>query len=206
MSLYLTPHATAVNDALAVARATGLPDRRDDDRRGGRFRHHQRGPHLGRGAAVRRSGPGVHHLPRQRPLRRRLGVHQADHRRVGRRDRRPPRHVRSPPSAASASRSRTRRSTAASSPTSTRIDSKLHSPVAASTDDGYVLFLSRVTKAKGVDDLIDGYAASHASDQVPLVIAAPAPRHRRCEPAPRRRQPPTGSCSSTMSTTTRRRS
>jgi glycosyltransferase involved in cell wall biosynthesis len=43
------------------------------------------------------------------------------------------------------------------------------------TDDGYVLFLSRVTKAKGVDDLIDGYAASHASDLVPLVIAGTGP-------------------------------
>jgi glycosyltransferase involved in cell wall biosynthesis len=43
------------------------------------------------------------------------------------------------------------------------------------TDDGYVLFLSRVTKAKGVDDLIDGYAASHAGDLVPLVIAGTGP-------------------------------
>jgi glycosyltransferase involved in cell wall biosynthesis len=41
--------------------------------------------------------------------------------------------------------------------------------------DGYVLFLSRVTKAKGVDDLIDGYAASHSADLVPLVIAGTGP-------------------------------
>jgi glycogen synthase len=37
--------------------------------------------------------------------------------------------------------------------------------------DGYVLFLSRVTKAKGVHDLIEAYAASRARDRVKLVIA-----------------------------------
>ena len=37
--------------------------------------------------------------------------------------------------------------------------------------DGYVLFLSRVTKAKGVHDLIAAYAASRARDRVKLVIA-----------------------------------
>lgn len=41
--------------------------------------------------------------------------------------------------------------------------------------DGYALFLSRVTKAKGVDDLIDGYSASHTRDAVPLVIAGTGP-------------------------------
>jgi glycogen synthase len=37
--------------------------------------------------------------------------------------------------------------------------------------DGYVLFLSRVTKAKGVHDLIEAYAASRARDRVKLVVA-----------------------------------
>lgn len=37
--------------------------------------------------------------------------------------------------------------------------------------DGYVLFLSRVTRAKGVLDLIDAYAASRARDRVKLAIA-----------------------------------
>ena len=37
--------------------------------------------------------------------------------------------------------------------------------------DGYVLFLSRVTKAKGIHDLIAAYAASRARDRVKLVIA-----------------------------------
>ncbi len=41
--------------------------------------------------------------------------------------------------------------------------------------DGYVLFLSRLTKAKGVDDLIDGFAASRAADDLPLVIAGNGP-------------------------------
>ncbi|MEM7325134.1 MAG: glycosyltransferase [Actinomycetota bacterium] len=39
------------------------------------------------------------------------------------------------------------------------------------TVDGYVLFLSRITPAKGVDDLIDGYVRSGAKDHVRLVIA-----------------------------------
>jgi glycosyltransferase involved in cell wall biosynthesis len=37
--------------------------------------------------------------------------------------------------------------------------------------DGYLLFLSRVTPEKGVDDLIDGFARSAANDRVRLVIA-----------------------------------
>ena len=41
--------------------------------------------------------------------------------------------------------------------------------------DGYVLFLSRLTKAKGVDDLIDGFAASSAPESMRLVIAGNGP-------------------------------
>lgn len=41
---------------------------------------------------------------------------------------------------------------------------------------GYVLFLSRLASAKGIDDLIDGYAASAAKDQVDLVIAGRGPQ------------------------------
>jgi glycogen synthase len=37
--------------------------------------------------------------------------------------------------------------------------------------DGYVLFLSRVTPAKGVHDLIAAYAGSRARDRVRLVVA-----------------------------------
>lgn len=41
--------------------------------------------------------------------------------------------------------------------------------------DGYVLFLSRISPEKGVDDLIEGFARSTASDLVDLVIAGNGP-------------------------------
>ena len=41
--------------------------------------------------------------------------------------------------------------------------------------DGYVLFLSRLAKAKGVDDLIAGFARSRARHHVKLVIAGNGP-------------------------------
>jgi glycosyltransferase involved in cell wall biosynthesis len=41
--------------------------------------------------------------------------------------------------------------------------------------DGYVLFLSRLTKAKGVDDLINGYVMSPASNRVKLAICGTGP-------------------------------
>ena len=70
--------------------------------------------------------------------------------------------------------------------------------------DGYVLFLSRLAHAKGVDDLIAGFAASAACGG-PDAWSSPATGRRpstctRSPPAPR---PPTGSSSSTTSTTTR---
>lgn len=45
--------------------------------------------------------------------------------------------------------------------------------------DGYVLFLSRLSEAKGVDDLIDGYARSAASERVRLVVAGNGPEAPR---------------------------
>jgi glycosyltransferase involved in cell wall biosynthesis len=41
--------------------------------------------------------------------------------------------------------------------------------------DGYVLFLSRIASAKGVDDLIDAYAGSRSAERVPLVLAGRGP-------------------------------
>ncbi|MDO5682258.1 MAG: glycosyltransferase [Propionibacteriaceae bacterium] len=41
--------------------------------------------------------------------------------------------------------------------------------------DGYILFLSRLSPAKGVDDLIEAYAGSRAKDKVRLVIAGRGP-------------------------------
>ena len=49
------------------------------------------------------------------------------------------------------------------------------SPVAVSATTATSCSFHAVTKAKGVDDLIDGYAASHTSDRVPLVIAGTGP-------------------------------
>jgi glycosyltransferase involved in cell wall biosynthesis len=43
------------------------------------------------------------------------------------------------------------------------------------TRDGYVLYLSRLVAAKGVDDLIAGYARSEAAGEVRLVIAGNGP-------------------------------
>ena len=40
---------------------------------------------------------------------------------------------------------------------------------------GYVLFLSRLARAKGVDDLIEGFARSRASEGVRLVVAGTGP-------------------------------
>lgn len=44
---------------------------------------------------------------------------------------------------------------------------------------GYVLFLSRLSKAKGVDELIDGFGRSGSSGRVPLVIAGTGPEAGR---------------------------
>ncbi len=43
------------------------------------------------------------------------------------------------------------------------------------TAGSYVLYLSRLAPAKGVDDLIAGYVASAAAEQMPLVIAGRGP-------------------------------
>ena len=47
--------------------------------------------------------------------------------------------------------------------------------------NGYVLFLSRITLAKGVDDLIAAYRKSAAYQQVPLVIAGDGPERTMVE-------------------------
>ena len=49
------------------------------------------------------------------------------------------------------------------------------------TADGYVLFLSRLAHAKGVDDLIAGFAASRAADSLRLVIAGNGPDASRLQ-------------------------
>lgn len=49
------------------------------------------------------------------------------------------------------------------------------------TADGYVLFLSRLAHAKGVDDLIAGFAGSRAADGLTLVIAGNGPDATRLQ-------------------------
>ena len=77
---------------------------------------------------------------------------------------------------------------------------------AGSIRNGYVLYLSRLAHAKGVDDLIDGFAASPACDDLRLVIAGNGPQAEQLRALRGRHpRPPTGSSSSTTSTTTRSR-
>ncbi|GLI28524.1 hypothetical protein ARHIZOSPH14_27660 [Agromyces rhizosphaerae] len=56
-------------------------------------------------------------------------------------------------------------------------ESELEARLAARglTRDGYILFLSRLTKAKGVDDLIAGFEKSAASTSQQLIIAGRGP-------------------------------
>lgn len=49
------------------------------------------------------------------------------------------------------------------------------------TADGYVLFLSRLAHAKGVDDLIAGFAQSRACDDLRLVVAGNGPDASRLQ-------------------------
>lgn len=49
------------------------------------------------------------------------------------------------------------------------------------TPDGYVLFLSRLAHAKGVDDLIEGFAASTLAADLQLVIAGNGPDAARLQ-------------------------
>ena len=71
--------------------------------------------------------------------------------------------------------------------------------------DGYVLFLSRLAQAKGVDDLIDGFAAQPGRRTDPGHRRQRAAGRRAAGPWPPRPARRTGSSSSTTSTTTRSR-
>ena len=69
--------------------------------------------------------------------------------------------------------------------------------------DGYVLFLSRLAHAKGVDDLIAGFAASSASADLTLVIAGDGPQAEYLHEVAAASPAAVGSVSWTTSTTTR---
>ena len=71
--------------------------------------------------------------------------------------------------------------------------------------DRYVLFLSRPSKAKGVDDLIAGFSRSRSRHHVQLVIAGTGPRPWPSDRRRRRLRPHIASCSSTTCPTRRSR-
>jgi len=174
MSLYLTPHATAVNDALAVARATGLPtDVTTIAEAVGSditnvVRTSVEEQLFGAAAQVFATYLANDQCVAVSEFTKQIIVQSAE-------------AIDARHGTAFAAQCRDRVAIsypAIDSRQFTELDTdRLEAALARRglTDDGYVLFLSRVTKAKGVDDLIDGYAASHASDQVPLVIAGTGP-------------------------------
>ena len=174
MSLYLTPHATAVNDALAVARATGLPtDVTTIAEAVGSditnvVRTSVEEQLFGAAAQVFATYLANDQCVAVSEFTKQIIVQSAE-----------AIDARHGTTFAAQCRDRVAISyPAIDSRQFTELDTdRLEAALARRglTDDGYVLFLSRVTKAKGVDDLIDGYAASHASDQVPLVIAGTGP-------------------------------
>jgi glycosyltransferase involved in cell wall biosynthesis len=174
MSLYLTPHATAVNDALAVARATGLPvDVTTIAEAVGSditnvVRTSVEEQLFGAAAQVFTTYLANDVCVAVSEFTKELIVDSAE-------------AIDACHGTSFAARCRERVAIsypAIDSRQFTDLDrGRLDATLARRglRDDGYVLFLSRVTKAKGVDDLIDGYAATHAKAQVPLVIAGTGP-------------------------------
>jgi glycosyltransferase involved in cell wall biosynthesis len=174
MSLYLSPHATAVSDALAVARASGLPtDVTTIAEAVGSditnvVRTSVEEQLFGAAAQVFTTYLGHDHCVAVSEYTKQLIVEAAE-------------AIDARHGTTFAERCRDRVGIsypAIDTRQFTDIDRSRLDDVLARRglhDDGYVLFLSRVTKAKGVDDLIDGYAASHARDLVPLVIAGTGP-------------------------------
>jgi len=174
MSLYLTPHATAVSDALGVARATGLPTDvvTIAEAVGSDITNVVRTcveeQQFGAAAHVLTTYLGNDHCVAVSEFTKELIVDAAA-------------AIDARHGTTFAARCRERVGIsypAIDSRTFTGLDRGALPDVLAGrglTEDGYVLFLSRVTKAKGVDDLIDGYAASHTRHRIPLVIAGTGP-------------------------------
>jgi glycosyltransferase involved in cell wall biosynthesis len=174
MSLYLTPHATAVTDALAVARATGLPTDVTTiaEAVGSDITNVVRTcveeEQFGAAAQVFTTYLGQDHCVAVSQFTKDLIVDAAE-----------AIDARHGTTFAAQCRERVAISyPAIDSRQFTDLD-RSHLPDVLArrglSPDGYVLFLSRVTKAKGVDDLIDGYAAGHVRHTMPLVIAGTGP-------------------------------
>ena len=88
------PHAARHDRRRCPARrpVDRVADGSHDDRRGGRLRHHERGPVLRRVWALRCCGTPVLQLPLERPVRRGVGVHTRHHHHGRHRDRCEARH------------------------------------------------------------------------------------------------------------------
>ncbi len=174
MSLYLTPHATAVNEALGVARASGLPTEVTTiaEAVGSDITNVVRTAVeeelFGAAAQVFTTYLGADHPVAVSEFTKQIIVESAA-------------AIDARHGTAFATQCRERIGIsypAIDSRQFTDLDRSRLDDVLARRglrDDGYVLFLSRVTKAKGVDDLIDGYAASHVGADRPLVIAGTGP-------------------------------
>ena len=175
MSLYLTPHAYAVVDALAVAPATGLPtdvttiaeavgsDITNVVRscvEAGRF---GAAAHLFTTYLANDRCVAVSAYTRELIIDSAVEIDA--------------RHGTSFASSlrASASGCRTRRSTRGRSPTSTRAAPRPCSIGVASSPTATCCSCRVLTKAKGVNDLINAYARSRARHDVKLVIAGNGP-------------------------------
>ena len=175
MSLYLTPAHHRDHRRRARGRGDRAAGEGDDDRRGGRVRRHERGPLVCRGEQVRRRGPRAVVLPELRhpalpsrttPVELIIESAEAIDARHGT-------HF------AAQCQERVTISypaidtTEFLDPDPFEVESRLARR--GLTPGSYVLFLSRLAHAKGVDDLIDGFAASRACDDLTLVIAGNGP-------------------------------
>ena len=177
MSLYLSPHTIAVSDALRVARSTGLPvpvttiaeavgsDVTNVVRScvtDGRF-----------GAAAQVLSA---YLDSDVPVAVSDYTRRADHL-LGRRDRRPARHeLRRTVPGAGGDLLPGHQHRGLPRPGSRETRRDVLRRRGTWRRDGYVLFLSRLAHAKGVDDLIAGFAASAACGDLTLVIAGNGPQ------------------------------
>ena len=174
MSLYLSPHTIAVTDAVRAAESTGLPVTVTTiaEAVGSDVTNVVRScveeSRFGAAAQVLSA-----YLELRRPGRG-LGLHPGPGDHLGRRHRRPARHaLRRPVHGAGADLLPGDQHRRLPRPGPDLLGETLRRR--GLERDGYVLFLSRLAHAKGVDDLIAGFADSRACDDLPLVIAGNGP-------------------------------
>ena len=174
VSMYLAPHANVVVDAVNAARAAGLAPEVRTIAEGRRLRRHQRHPFRPARRAVRRGRRDPDDVSRARPGRRRLLLH-------------PGRIIAAAEQVDAACGTRFAdacrdRVTVSYPPLDTAAfldldPARVNAALAGRrlTRNGYVLFLSRVTQAKGIHDLVAAYARSRVRQRVKLVVAGAGP-------------------------------